>query len=535
MGQKESKGSECLSRNSTKDNSLDEKFQIIKSLSKSKTIRQSLFKKQIEKIDKFSSEKCLRFRNLEINEKDSQFSPSINKLNTKVGSLYYDIRDIYSFQEVIGSGFYGKVRVAYKKVHPDKLYAIKSIKKSKLTEKDLMKLFREVDILSSLNHQNIIKFHETYQDSQYFHIVMDLCSGKELLELIEKGGHLSEDKVCKIVFKVLSSISYCHKMNIVHRDLKPENIVFVDNSIDSDIRLIDFGLSCRFKEGCKLKSILGTPYYIAPEILKGSYDEKCDIWSIGAITFLMLTGHPPFQGDSTINIFKSIVNKTINFSLYENFFSEDALDFLKMCLRKDPKNRLTSQEALKHKWFTSIRNEIHSPTNINPDVLKNVGKNIEKNEFKRLVIKHIVKNMNEFDMKPFKDTFRALDIECEGFIYLNALREGYRKVNIEINEEELTKIFESIDYDKDGKIDFIDFLSVSFDTKIIFQKEAFKNAFDYFDFDHSGYIDHSDLEKVLLSTGCEILNKTILFNIIRDSNCKNNTISSEDFLEIFGY
>jgi calcium-dependent protein kinase len=363
---------------------------------------------------------------------------------------------------------------------------------------------------------------------------MDLCSGKELLELIEKGGHLSEEKVCKIVFKLLSSISYCHKMNIVHRDLKPENIVFVDNGVDSDIRLIDFGLSCRFKEGCKLKSILGTPYYIAPEILKGSYDEKCDIWSIGAITFLMLTGHPPFQGDSTINIFKSIVNKTINFSLYENFFSEDALDFLKMCLRKDPKNRLSAQEALKHKWFTCLRDEIHSSIHINSDLVKNIGKYTEKNEFKRLVIKHIVKNMNEFEIKPLKDTFKALDIEYVGFIDLNCLREGYRKANIEINEEELIKIFEGIDYDKDGKIDFIDFLSVSMDTNLIFQKEVLKNAFNYFDFDHSGFIDHSDLEKVLLTTGCEIVNKTILFNIIRDSTCKNNTISSEDFLKIFG-
>ena len=535
MGQKESRGSNCLSKNSTKDNSLNEKFQMIKILSRSKTIRQSLFKKQAEKNDKYSSEKCLRFKNLDLNDKVNQDYFSLNKINTKVGSLNYDIRDIYTFQDVIGSGFYGKVRIAYKKLNPDKLYAIKSIKKIRLTEKDLMKLLREVDILSSLNHQYVIKFHETFQDNQYFHIVMDLCSGKELLELIEKGGQIKEEKVCKIVYQILSSISYCHKMNIVHRDLKPENIVFADNSIDSDIRIIDFGLSCRFRKEFKMKSILGTPYYIAPEILKGSYDEKCDIWSIGAITFLMLTGHPPFQGDSTVNIFKSIINKTINYSLYENFFSDNALDFLKSCLRKDPKTRFSAQEALNHQWFSGLRDEVHSLNFLNLDILKNFGKNNENNEFKRLVIKHIVKNMNDYEIKAIKETFNALDTENVGFVDFICLKEGYKRANLNIEEEELISIFEKIDYNKDGKIDYIDFLSASCDYNILLNKESLINAFNYFDFDNSGDIDLIDLEKVLLSTGYEIQNKTILYGIIKDTNCKNNSISREDFLHIFGY
>ena len=153
-------------------------------------------------------------------------------------------------------------------------------------EMDIREIYKfKVDIISSLDHPNIIKFYETYNDKFYFHIVMELCRGKDLLYRIYKNK-MDEKNICLIIMKILHSISYCHSKGIIHRDLKPENIIFETPDLDSDIKIIDFGLSKKIQNNEKLHSILGTPYYVAPEVLNKEYNEKCDLWSIGIITYL---------------------------------------------------------------------------------------------------------------------------------------------------------------------------------------------------------------------------------------------------------
>ena len=211
------------------------------------------------------------------------------QLETSVGSLEMDIREIYKFKDLLGRGHFGTVRSAYRRFEkaPHKLFAIKSISKKNLSINHLNDLIKEVDIISSLDHPNIIKFYETYNDNYYFHIVMELCRGKDLLSRINKG--INDEKIiATIIMKILHSISYCHSKGISHRDLKPENIIFESPDIDSDIKLIDFGLSKKFKSSEKLHSLLGTPYYVAPEVLTKNYNEKCDLWSVGIITYLLI-------------------------------------------------------------------------------------------------------------------------------------------------------------------------------------------------------------------------------------------------------
>jgi calcium-dependent protein kinase len=165
-----------------------------------------------------------------------------SRISTIAGSLFQDIRQTYKFKEVLGGGHFGTVRTAYKKTDPEKyLYAIKSISKKKLTEEDLQNLMQEVEIISSLDHPNIIKLYETYHDEYYFHIVMELCTGKEVFEKIIEERHINEFKVANIMYKLLSAINYCHHKKVSHRDIKPENILFETTDPDSEIKLIDFG------------------------------------------------------------------------------------------------------------------------------------------------------------------------------------------------------------------------------------------------------------------------------------------------------
>ena len=272
-------------------------------------------------------------------------------------------------------------------------YAIKSIPMKNLSN-NIDDFVKEVDIISTLDHPNIIKFYETYHDKCFFHIVMELCRGKEILYKMN-NGHMEEKNVVKIILKVLLAIAHCHNRGITHRDLKPENILFDSMKPDAEIKLIDFGLSRKYDKEQKMHSILGTPYYVAPEVLKGEYDEKCDIWSIGAVTYLLLCGEPPFTGNSNNEIFKKIVNDHIRFNFLKwKDISNNAKDFMKICLNKNSNKRPSACEALKHPWFVNELKEIHNFNCIKKEILINV-KNFNINyKFKQMVFKIFNKYFN---------------------------------------------------------------------------------------------------------------------------------------------
>ncbi len=278
-----------------------------------KNIENNLIKNnQSDNKSENNTEQHLQLNKINKNNQNCQSMENKHSDNTLMsigGSLFQDIRKIYKFKDVLGGGHFGTVRIAYKRnEEPRKYFAIKSISKKNLKEKDLKDLIKEVEIISNLDHPNIIKLFETYHDEYYFHIVMELCKGKEVFDKIIEEESISEMKVSKIIYKVLSAIYYCHTNGISHRDIKPENILFENTDPDADIKLIDFGLSRKYNSDEKMHTILGTPYYVAPEVLKGNYDEKCDLWSIGAITYIMLCGEPAFSGKSNNEIFKKIMN-----------------------------------------------------------------------------------------------------------------------------------------------------------------------------------------------------------------------------------
>jgi calcium-dependent protein kinase len=178
-----------------------------------------------------------------------------------------DVRTKYKFLKVLGGGHFGTVRLGAPKDALKNFVAIKSILKSSIV-KDIKHLEEELFILSKINHPNIIRFHETYIDHRYIHIVMEACTGGELFDRIVKNNHFDEKYASDLMKQMLSSIKHMHDMDIVHRDLKPENFLMADKTDNSEVKLIDFGLSKRLAEtDHKMSTVVGTPYYVAPEVL----------------------------------------------------------------------------------------------------------------------------------------------------------------------------------------------------------------------------------------------------------------------------
>lgn len=171
-------------------------------------------------------------------------------------------------------------------------------------------LTRELEVLLKLDHPNIIKFYEIYYYDTFIYFVMEYCSGGDLWNYIVENGYFCEMEAAVISRKIISAINHMHSKQIVHRDIKPENMLFANTGKDSEIKLIDFGLSRVFtpdKFKFQLPTTVGTPLYVAPEVIvEKGYDFKCDCWSLGVLIYTLLCGHEPFIGQGIAQVYKKI-------------------------------------------------------------------------------------------------------------------------------------------------------------------------------------------------------------------------------------
>jgi len=242
----------------------------------------------------------------------------------------------YTLGKTIGEGSFGQVRLAIHK--PTKqMRAVKILKKANINMKSLV---NEISILSKLSHPSIMQIFEIFEDKINIYIVSEYCKGGELFDIISEKGSFSEKEACIVMKQIMSGICYCHQKRIVHRDLKPENILMDGDSNDLSLKIIDWGCAKTIKKKERLHKADGTAYYIAPEVLKGDYDEKCDIWSCGVIFYILLCGYPPFNAETDEEIFSAVLKGEFVFPEEEwNSVSEEAKNLIKKMLVLDPKKK----------------------------------------------------------------------------------------------------------------------------------------------------------------------------------------------------
>jgi serine/threonine protein kinase len=265
----------------------------------------------------------------------------------------------YELGEELGRGTFGRTYIAStRKVRGSTRFAVKVISKMTMTTQLAVDdVVREVEILKLLRgHKNIVYFIDAYENSQSVFIVMELCQGGDLNDhIVDKGGMFDEESAIGIVKQILHSVQHMHEHGVVHRDLKPENFMlsFMKHPRELILKAIDFGLSDICKEGQRLNDTVGTPYFVAPEVLNKDYGTKADTWSIGVVTFMLLMGHRPFFGRNETEIFMSVLNRSL--LIDEMDLSAEARDFLKVLLDRNEQTRLSANEALSHPWLSPLK------------------------------------------------------------------------------------------------------------------------------------------------------------------------------------
>jgi calcium-dependent protein kinase len=212
----------------------------------------------------------------------------------------------YKVSKVLGEGAYGKVFLCESIADPDFRVAVKVLNKADLPKEEATSIKQEIEILTKLDHPNIIKHYETYDDKRYVYLVMEYCNGGELFDKIisKEDQTFTESEASHIMEKLFKGINHCHSVGVAHRDIKPENIMI---GRDGELKFIDFGLSKKYSGKVNsLKSVVGTPFYMAPEVIDGTYNDKCDVWSLGVLMYLILSGYLPFQGENKNDVFHKI-------------------------------------------------------------------------------------------------------------------------------------------------------------------------------------------------------------------------------------
>ena len=405
----------------------------------------------------------------------------------------------------LGSGSYGTVKkVKHKKL--GELRAMKIISKKSESSQN------EVDILRKISHPNIVNIFEIYEDSKKFYIMMEICEGGELFEAISEQGSFSEGDCANIMKSLLAAVNYLHGKNIVHRDLKPENIMLTKNlskmkNKKYEIKLIDFGTAKQFEPHTKMNKFIGTSYYIAPEVLKENYDEKCDIWSCGVILYILLCGYPPFNGNSNVDIYHNIQNNPPYFNGEEwKDITKEAIDLIKNMLNKVPNKRYSAEQCLNHKWFKLLtskdKNDEKSIEKLGKKlqlrVINKMADFVKENRLKQAVLQFI---STQFNLKKEEDDLKALfsefDIKQKGQISKEVFYEKFSQLYGENDGREICdRIFERLDLDGSGEISYDEFLSAMIDGKKVVTDDRLQKAFKMFDKDGNGKLSVDEIIEV---------------------------------------
>jgi calcium-dependent protein kinase len=430
--------------------------------------------------------------------------------------IYGEIETDYLIETEVGRGGCGVVCIGVHKVNKNP-YAIKSLIKSKT---DSGRLEREIRLLKDVDHTNIVRLFSAYDGQLKFYFVMELCTGGHLGTLLSRQPNRNFDEnKCRILIKqLISAVSHIHSRGICHRDIKLQNILLENNEMDAQVKLIDFGFASRYIGALPMKTRCGTLYCTAPEVLRESYDHRCDIWSIGVVLFIILSGKRPFESlviagplsdAGKAVIVTNILTSRWNFdhNSWHNV-SSLAQQFVTLLLHPDYLSRMYADEVLNHPWLNnetisiingkSCKNDILSQLKSNKSIgaVNNIINSVNSTKLCRTGKIAIVFGSDPKQSNKMRDLFQSFDSDSSGTLSLEEFKQAINIISPTLSFNDIQKIFEVIDFDGDKSISYTEFLAATLDPREIDIGDL-NRAFSLMDQDGNGFITFNEIRKVL--------------------------------------
>ncbi|EER00784.1 calcium-dependent protein kinase, putative [Perkinsus marinus ATCC 50983] len=379
---------------------------------------------------------------------------------------------------VFGTGMNGAVVMA-KHRDSGRVCAVKTFSTLGLDAARYRRLYNEVDIFLRMDHPNVCKLLEVYEDDAHVYLVMEACTGKDLYDRLAVQKRFTEEEAAVTAKQMLEAVHYCHTHGVCHRDLKLENWVYSEPRSDAPLRLIDFGISqivSTSKE--KMSDTHGTVYYVAPEILMGDYDFRCDVWSIGVIVYMLLSGSPPFTGEDARETVRNIFQASLCFDgpRWEGV-SPLAKEFISSLLQKNPSDRPSALEASKSEWIRTFVT-IQEPKSdlIDSGLLEILCQFAKESDVKRAALSLVAFSINpKVVCDALADEFRSLDFDESGTIRLGDLTKALTE-RLGLDAVEAEKIFRKLDQTGDEEIHYSEFLAACLHIPFVMRVFALNDA-----------------------------------------------------------
>ncbi len=448
----------------------------------------------------------------------------------------------YKVISKLGDGSYGTVYLAVNIMTKQNI-AMKKINKVKENEIDDMEIKNEIEILKKLDHPNIVKIIEFYSTPKAYYIITDFCACGELYNQIKH--QYTEGQLAVLFYQVFSGLYYLHTKNIVHRDLKLENILISEIEKDNNtndkyfwVKIIDFGTAKIFEKNKNEKAVVGSSYYIAPEVLHKNYNEKCDTWSVGVILYMLIVGRAPFDGKTDEEIIESI-----KIGVYNNKHpkllskSKEAQDLVNLLLERNINKRLSASEALNHSFFSKFNGRSLYSNFTNDEIqiyLDNLLNYKFQSKFQQLVLAFVVHNIPQNkDTKIILKLFRFFNLSGNCKLTKVELVNGlYQFRSKDKVDKAIDDIFLMLDGDNNGYIEYEEFLRACIDKSLALNNDNLKYAFKFLDKDNTGTLSVEKIMNAFVKKSNPTLISIFKSTIKEVDRDRDGKINFEDFKEL---
>lgn len=410
---------------------------------------------------------------------------------------YEDVQKFYEFGEIVGKGQFGWTSEVTCLRTKEK-FACKSFLKGDLELPSHVAAVRqEVGVMNHLQgYEGMAKLERVFEDERYVHIVMELCEGADLFSSVAYGGQYSEQDAANAIRTILEIVADMHSMNVIHRDIRPDNFLLHKKDRGSKVKATNFGLSSFFEGNEVFRDINGSACYMAPEVIRGRYTYKADVWSCGVILFILLCGRPPYSG---------LTQETIRFRVLYGIPNYLRLSWLRLssgakrCIRrmlqKNASRRPSAREMLKDKWI--MKNGTASSKPLNNAVVKRFKRFTAYNSLKKEVLRFVALNLPEVEIEGLRRMFCDIDADGNGKITISELEKGIKHLGAIMSESQLRTIMQAADVDQNGVIDYEEFLTATIHMNRARREETMFKAFKHFDTDDDGFITKEELASIL--------------------------------------